>query len=98
MLRRSHDVAGPTAQRPVVHIGRRRVIESAGGALVRVLRGRNVSQVAAAVERPVKADGRRARVHLADQADRLVLQRTVNLLRHVQWRRRCVLVPPAGRV
>ena len=89
-------VAGPTAQRPVVHVGRWSVIESAGGAFVGILCGRNIGKVPAAIEGPMEGDGGRAGVDLAHQADGLVFQCSVNLFGDVQRRRCRVLIPPTG--
>lgn len=47
-------VAGPAAQDPVIRIGYWGVIKPAGCALVSVVGGRNVAEVAAAVEGPME--------------------------------------------
>lgn len=54
LLGRTYWVAGPAAQDSVIHIGQRGVIKPAGCALVGVLGGRNVAEVAAAIEGPVE--------------------------------------------
>lgn len=50
----TYGIGGPAAQDPVIHIGRRGVIKPAGCALVGVLGGRNVAEVAAAIEGPME--------------------------------------------
>lgn len=59
-------VAGPAAQDPVIHIGGRGVIKRAGSALAGVLRGRNVVEVAAAVEGPMEGHRGGAGLDLAN--------------------------------
>lgn len=99
LFRGADSVTRPAAQRPVIHVGRGGVIELARGALVRVFGGRNVGKVTAAVESPMEGDRGRVGLHLANQTDRLVLQRAVHLLGHVQrWRRRVLIPPSSGRV
>lgn len=50
----TYSVAGPAAQDSVIHIGRRGVIKPAGCALVGVLGGRNLAEVAAVIEGPME--------------------------------------------
>lgn len=59
-------VAGPAAQDPVIHIGRRGVIKPADGAVAGVLGGRNVGEVAAAVEGPMEGHRGGAGLDLAN--------------------------------
>lgn len=99
LFRGANRVTRPTGQRPVILVGRGSVIEPARGAFVGIPGGRNVTgKVTAAVERPMEGDRGRVRLHLANQADRFVLQSAVNLLGYVQWWRRRVLIPPSGRI
>lgn len=78
-----YPVRGPTGNRSVVHVVSRGIIQPgpvpvAGDQAERLhLResdGRHVHQLARVDEGPVESDGRRFRLHPADQRDRLVLQ------------------------
>lgn len=50
----TYSIAGPAAQDSVIHIGQRGVIKPASRALVGVFGGRNVAEVAAAIEGPME--------------------------------------------
>jgi len=54
LLGMTNGIAGPAAQSPVICIGYRGVIKPAGCALIAIVGGRNVTEVAAVVEGPME--------------------------------------------
>lgn len=66
LLGRADRIASPATQGPVIRIGYRGVIKPAGCALVGIVGGRNVVEVAAAVEGPMEGHAGGAGLDLAN--------------------------------
>lgn len=76
----AYTVGRPAAERAVVHVADRGVVESADGPHARVPGRRHICLVSGVVEGPLEGHHLRVRVHLTLEVHRLVLQGAVQFL------------------